>query len=70
MPAFTSASRQEENAFYGNVLLIMTSKNGRILSDHSATPELDEVVFLSGTRFRVVAVERNGDDAVIELEEI
>lgn len=68
--SFTSTTRDLERAFFGNVLFIIEAKNARLLGHYSATPELDEALFSPGARFRVVATERNGDDAVIELEEV
>lgn len=68
--SFTSTTRDPERAFFGNVLFIIEAKNARLLGHYSATPELEEALFSPGARFRVVAVERNGDDAVIELQEV
>lgn len=68
--SFTSTTRNADQAFFGNVLFIIEAKNARWVGDFSATPKLEEAIFPPGTRFRVVAVERKGDDAVIELEEV
>lgn len=65
-----STTRNADQAFFGNVLFIIEAKNARWVGDFSATPKLEEAIFPPGTRFRVVAVERKGDDAVIELEEV
>jgi hypothetical protein len=68
--AFTSASKDQSLAFYGNVLFVIKSQRGRSLGAHSATAHLDEVLFCAPSHFRVVAVERKGDDAVIEVDEV
>lgn len=62
---FTSATRKPEHAFYGDVLFIIESKTGRALSGDE-----EEVLFMPGTSFKVLGLERRGDNAVISMEEI
>jgi hypothetical protein len=68
--SFTSSSRQRDKAFDGNVQFIIASKSGAVLGNHAVEPEQEEVLFGTGSKFRVVAVERRDDVAVVELEEI
>jgi hypothetical protein len=67
---FTSTSKDLATAFPGNVLFIIRSHSGRDLDYYADKPSEQEVLFPSGTPFKVVAVERHGDFAVIEIEEV
>jgi hypothetical protein len=52
-PAFTSATRHRNKAFFGTVLFRITSKAGRSLQGYSADEIEEEVLFEAGTKFRV-----------------
>jgi hypothetical protein len=64
---YSSASRRAENAFFGNVLFAIQSKTGRELPDYK---DEQEIVFLPGTKFKVLAIERQEDNAVVEMAEV
>ncbi len=67
---FASCTPDLDVAREGNVLFIVNSRNARLLGAYAEDPDSGEVVFCSGSRFRVRAVERRKAFAVIELEEI
>jgi hypothetical protein len=67
---FASATTDAPSALAGNVLFLVTPRTGRLLGPYSERPEDGEVVFPSGSHFKVCALERQCDSAVIELEEI
>ncbi|HLZ05063.1 MAG TPA: ADP-ribosyltransferase domain-containing protein [Bradyrhizobium sp.] len=68
-PGFTSTSAVREEAFPGNVLFTIRSYSGRILGLYADKPSEREILFPSGTRYRVTFMERDDDVVVIELEE-
>jgi hypothetical protein len=69
-PAFTSSSKERNLAFSGNVLFSAASYNGRDVELFSYYPEEKEVIFLSGTQFKIVFVERVGDRVAVDLDEV
>ncbi len=66
--AFTSVSTGA--GFLGNARFIIDSLHGKHLKWLSANPSEGEVLFKSGTRFRVVSNEPHGGITKIELEEV
>ena len=64
-PFFVSSSK----AFSGNVLFVIHSRHGKDVQPYSQHPSEKEVLFTADTRFRVLGVERRGDDTHIEMEE-
>ena len=73
---FTSATKALDLAFYGNILFVVHSRdtpNEDRFPDverFSAVPEEKEVLFHAGTRFKVRAVARVEESAIIELEQV
>jgi ribosomal protein L18 len=54
---FTSTTRAVENSFGGDVDVLIASRTGKAIAEHSARPEEDEVLFDHGTSFDVLAVD-------------
>jgi hypothetical protein len=75
-PGFTSTTKEEALAFYGNILFIIQARTPPFqdrfpdVERFSAVPDEKEVLFPAGTRFRVRAVERVEESAIIELEQV
>ena len=69
-PAFTSATIERAYAQIGNVSFMIQSQNGRVLGPYANYQTEQEVIFLPGSRFRVKAVERTANKAIIDLVEI
>jgi hypothetical protein len=69
-PGFTSSSLIRGEAYSGDVLFVIKSHNGRPLGPYAHNSTEQEVLFRCGTRFHVTYVERTGDEAVIEIEEV
>jgi hypothetical protein len=67
---FASCTTELEAAREGNVLFIVNARHGRLLGPYAGEPGQLEVVFASGSRFRVRALERRKAFAVIELDEL
>jgi hypothetical protein len=73
---FTSTTKKQELAFYGNVLFIVQARTAPCqdrfpdVEQFSAIPDEKEVLFPTGTRFKVTAVERLEESAIIELEQV
>lgn|GEM_PF-3512504 len=67
---FASAAIDPAAAGEGNVLFVVSSRTARLLGAYAEDPDAGEVVFPSGSVFRVRAVERRQEAAVIELEEV
>ena len=68
-PAFTSSTQGRAETYPGNARFVIQSKSGRRIAVYSAKPGQQEVLFGTGTKFRITAVERDGDHATIWLEE-
>jgi hypothetical protein len=68
-PGFTSSSIDRSEAYFGDVLFVIKSRNGRALGLYAHNHNEREVLFPSGTRFHVTYVERIDDTAIIEVEE-
>ena len=69
-PGFTSSTTDEDMAYDGNMLFTILSRTGRILGSYSDIPHELEVMFRTGTKFRVLRAEQVGSDVVIEMEEL
>jgi NAD:arginine ADP-ribosyltransferase len=65
-PGFTSTTRIRRNAYVGNVLFRIESTTGRSLQGYSADDGDEEVLFATGTRYRIVSV--IADEAVLALD--
>jgi NAD:arginine ADP-ribosyltransferase len=52
-PEFTSATRRRRNAYVGNVLFRIESVSGRSLQGYGADESDEEVLFGTGTRYKV-----------------
>jgi hypothetical protein len=68
--AFTSTTKEMNQAFVGNVLFVISAHSGHDIEPFSAYPYEREVLFGTNSNFRVLAVEKSGDSAVIELEQV
>jgi hypothetical protein len=70
--AFVSATADPARRFPGNTTFVIASINGRDVSLVATNPEERDVVFFTGTRFKVLAVEQDGAQShrVIYLAEI
>jgi NAD:arginine ADP-ribosyltransferase len=69
-PGFTSSSIDRGEAYAGDVLFVIQSRNGRRLGLYAHNHTEREILFPAGTRFHVTFVERDEDSAVIEVEEV
>ena len=67
--AFTSSSREITKAFDGNVLFSIASQNGRGLGVYADKPSEEEILFCSGSKFRVLAAERRDGFLIISVAE-
>jgi hypothetical protein len=68
--AFSSASIDETQADAGNVLFIIESHAGRRIGLYAEIWEEQEVLFVPGSRFRVVGLERTSTKAIFNLRQI
>jgi len=70
--AFISATANPARRFPGNTTFVIASINGRDVSMLADDPEEREVVFFTGTRFKVLKTERDAraDDWYVYLAEI
>ena len=70
--AFVRATADPARRFPGDTTFVIASINGRDVSAIAPDPEAREVVFFTGTRFKVLAVETDDvfDHRVIYLAEI
>jgi hypothetical protein len=70
--AFVSTTADPARRFPGNTTFVIASINGRDVSMLTDAPEEQEVVFFTGTRFKVLAAEHDAreDDWYIYLAEI
>jgi NAD:arginine ADP-ribosyltransferase len=69
-PGFTSSSLDRSQAYFGDVLFVIKSRNGRPLGLYAHNHNEREVLFPAGTRFHITFVERFDDTAIIEVEEL
>lgn len=69
-PAFTSTTKDLNQAFVGNVLFVISAQGGADIESLSALPAEQEVLFSTHTKFRTLAKEMTGNTAVIELEQV
>jgi NAD:arginine ADP-ribosyltransferase len=65
-PGFTSTTRSRRNAYVGNVLFRIESINGRSLQGYGAEESDEEVLFATGTRYKVIDVV--ADEAVLAVD--
>ncbi len=69
--AFSSSSRKKEKAFCRNTLFKVRGRRGKDIRGYSYIPTEDEVVFKSGSRFRVLELGRERYGRLrVEVEEI
>jgi len=68
--AFTSSSVVLLGEFKGNTTFIILSRRGREISKLSVFPSEGEVLFVPGTRFRVLTVESAATGTTIYLDEV
>jgi len=69
--AFTSTTKKaKSNDFNGNVKFVIVGKSGREIEDISFYPYEKEVLFKTGTTFKVIEQTVEYDSIVIKLEEI
>lgn len=69
-PAFTSTTKDLNQAFDGNVLFVVSTQDGGDIENLSALPAEQEVLFATHSKFRTLAKEITGNTAVIELEQV
>jgi hypothetical protein len=69
-PAFTSSTKDVNQAFVGNVLFVINSHTGPEIERFSAFQYEREILFPTNTKFRILAVEKTDDSAVIEIEQV
>jgi len=62
--SFLSASADPTREFHGNVQFVIESVTGRSVGALADDPEEREIVFLTATRFKVLAVEVDGTTGV------
>jgi phage-related protein (TIGR01555 family) len=67
---FMSTTKKSEPSFGGNVSLTIHGKSGRDISGLSGHPGEKEVLFPSGTRFKVVSRTQSGGKAHITIQEV
>jgi hypothetical protein len=67
--AFTSASREWKH-FEGNVIMRIFSRDARMIEGISQQPGQKEVLFRTGTYFRVAKVEKEADITIIYMVEV
>ena len=69
---FTSSSSNLAVAqnFSGNVLYTIFSKTGKKIRDFSEFPGEDEVLFRSGTKFKILAIEKKDGKTLIKMMEV
>jgi hypothetical protein len=65
-----STSINKAAAFDGDVQFVIQSKHGKPVSQFARDLTEDEVLFKSGSRFRVVKVDDAGDALTIFLDEV
>lgn len=68
--AFISTSAGSKAAFGGNIIIRIQSKTGVDVSAYSRYPGEREVLYMPGTRHRVLSVEKMGDKHIITMEEV
>jgi NAD:arginine ADP-ribosyltransferase. len=66
----TSSKLAVAQAFSGNVFYTIVSKTGKAIKDFSEFSGEDEVLFRSGTKFKVLAVENKNGKTYIKMMEV
>lgn len=66
----TSSNMAVAQAFSGNVFYTIFSKTGKAIKDFSEFSGEDEVLFRSGTKFKVLAVENKNGKTFIKMMEV
>ena len=61
---FTSATTKRDTGFGGNTYMVIHSRNGKQVWDHSRHPKEREVMFKSGTKFKVLSVAHHHDKEI------
>jgi hypothetical protein len=69
-PAFTSSTLDASKAYSGNLLFTINPYRATLLGVYAQDPLEGEVLYAPMSRFRVMALERRGDYAVVELDQI
>ena len=69
-PGFTSTTLDRGEAYDGDVLFVIQSRTGKALGPYAHNPKEKEILFRTGTRFRVTFVDVDEDGVTIELEEV
>lgn len=67
---FTSSTYDIGKKFSGNAMFFIESKNGRMVEKLSSYPNEKEVLFNSGTEFKVTQIIKEGERVQIFLEEL
>jgi hypothetical protein len=69
---FTSATTKRDTGFAGNTFFRIHSQTGKQVWDHSRHPKEREVLFKSGTKFKVLAVEHipHKETTIIHMIEV
>jgi SPP1 gp7 family putative phage head morphogenesis protein len=67
---FTSTSYSRDEAFAGNTIFIIKSKSGKLIAEISGHKTEQEVLFKSGTKFKVIDVTQEGGKTIIEMNQL
>ncbi|MEU6188056.1 ADP-ribosyltransferase [Nocardia sp. NPDC047038] len=69
--AFTSTTSKPRSAFYGNVRFNILSRSGRSVKEYSRFPSEEEILFPSGSKFKVLRrTESRDSDTPLEIDMI
>lgn len=68
--AFVSTTDDPLEAFDGRVRFFITSKTGKKVDKVSSNPQESEVLFASGSKFKVLAFEEHGNEIKIWLDQL
>ncbi len=68
--AFISTSTGDHAAFSGNMFIKIKSKTGVLIQDFSKYSSKREVLYMPGTRLRVLSVEQTNGKYVVNMEEV
>ena len=69
-PGFTSTTRTRHNAYVGNVLFRIESMTGRSLQGYAADEADEEVLFGTGTSYKVLDIAREEPVIAVDLVEM
>jgi hypothetical protein len=69
-PGFTSTTRTRHNAYAGDLLFRIESINGRSLQGYGADEGDEEVLFATGTRYKVIDVIAGEALLAVDLVEV